>query len=91
MFRFNSAERADREAAAGVFLQVFDVGSGPEARFFERLHRAVAIIAAHEFGWGTRGLMGGRERATAHAEAGLSASVEMTESCGVEESGGAGG
>jgi len=48
MFRFDSAERADREAAAGVSLQVFDVGSGSEARFFERLHRAMAIFAAHE-------------------------------------------
>ena len=48
MFRFDSAERADREPAAGMSLQVFDVGSGSEARFFERLHRAMAIFAAHE-------------------------------------------
>ena len=48
MFRFDSAERADREAAAGVCLQVFDLGSGSEARCFERLHRAVAMFAAHE-------------------------------------------
>ena len=48
MFRFDSAERADREAAAGVCLQVFDVGSGSEARFFERLRRAMAMFAAHE-------------------------------------------
>ena len=48
MFRFGSAERADREAAAGVSLQVFDVGSGSVAGFFERLHRAVAIFAAHK-------------------------------------------
>ena len=48
MFRFDSAERANREAAAGVSLQVFDVGSGSEARFFERLHRAMAILAAHD-------------------------------------------
>ena len=48
MFRFDSAERADWEAAAGVCLQVFDVGSGSGARFFERLHRAVAMFAAHE-------------------------------------------
>ena len=82
MFRFDSAERADREAAAGVCLQVFDVGSGSEARCFERLHRAVAMFAAHELGWGTRSLMGGGERATAHADAGLSAAVEMTESSG---------
>ena len=48
MFRFDSTERADREAAAGVCLQVFDVGSGSEARFFERLHWAMAMFAAHE-------------------------------------------
>ena len=29
-------------------MQVFDVGSGPEARFFERLHRAMAIFATHD-------------------------------------------
>ncbi len=48
MFRFESAERANREPAAGVSLQVFDVGSGSVAGFFERLHRAMAIFAAHE-------------------------------------------
>jgi hypothetical protein len=48
MFRFDSAERANREPAAGVSLQVFDVGSGSETRFFERLHRAMAIFAAHD-------------------------------------------
>ncbi len=48
MFRFDSAERANREPAAGVSLQVFDVGPGSVAGFFERLHRAVAIFAAHE-------------------------------------------
>ena len=48
MFRFDSAEGANREPAAGVSLQVFDVGPGSEARFFERLHRAMAIFAAHE-------------------------------------------
>jgi hypothetical protein len=48
MFRFDSVERANREPAAGVSLQVFDVGSGSEAGFFERLHRAVAVFAAHE-------------------------------------------
>ena len=46
MLRFDSAERADREPAAGVSLQVFDVGSGSEAGFFERLHRAVAMFIA---------------------------------------------
>ena len=29
-------------------LKVFDVGSGSVAGFFERLHRAVAIFAAHD-------------------------------------------
>ena len=48
MFRLDSAERANREPAAGVSLQVFDVGSGSEAGFFECLHRAMAIFAAHE-------------------------------------------
>ena len=48
MFRFDSAERADREPAAGVSLQVFDVGAGSVAGFFERLHRAMAIFAAHQ-------------------------------------------
>ena len=48
MFRFDSAERANREPAAGVSLQVFDVGSGSVAGLFERLHRAMAIFAAHE-------------------------------------------
>jgi hypothetical protein len=58
MFRFDSAERANREPAAGVSLQVFDVGPGSEARFFECLHRAMAIFAAHELRWATRGLVG---------------------------------
>ncbi len=48
MFRFHSTERANREPAAGVSLQVLDVGSGSEARFFERLHRAMAIFATHD-------------------------------------------
>ena len=48
MFRFDSAERANREPAAGMSLQVFDVGSRSVARFFERLHRAMAIFAAHD-------------------------------------------
>jgi hypothetical protein len=49
MFRFDSAERTNREPAAGVSLQVFDVGSGSVAGFLERLHRAVAIFATHDF------------------------------------------
>lgn len=49
MFRFDSAERTNREPAAGVSLQVFDVGSGSVAGFLERLHRAMAIFAAHDF------------------------------------------
>jgi hypothetical protein len=48
MFRFDSAERANREPASAVSLQVFDVGSGSVAGFFERLHRAMAIFAAHD-------------------------------------------
>ena len=59
MFRFDSAERADREAAAGVSLQVFDVGSGSEARFFERLHRAMAIFAAHDLSAFCQGFVNG--------------------------------
>ena len=65
MFRFDSAERADREAAAGVSLQVFDVGSGSEARFFERLHRARAIFAAHELGAFCEGFVEGAWEPTA--------------------------
>jgi len=49
MFRFDSTERANREPAARVSLKVFDVGSGSEAQFLERLHWAVAIFATHEF------------------------------------------
>jgi hypothetical protein len=48
MFRFDSAERANRESAAGVSLQVFDVGPGSVAGLFERLDRAMAIFAAHD-------------------------------------------
>jgi hypothetical protein len=48
MFRFDSAERANREPAASVPLQVFDVCSRPIAGFLERLHRPMAIFAAHE-------------------------------------------
>lgn len=48
MLGFDSAEGAYGEAAAGVSLQVFDVGSGSVAGFFEGLHGAVAIFAAHE-------------------------------------------
>ena len=48
IFRFHSTERANREPASGVFLQVFDVGLVSEARFFERLHRAMALFATHD-------------------------------------------
>jgi hypothetical protein len=44
MFRFDSTEGANREAAACVSLKVFDVGSGAEARFLERLHWAVQYL-----------------------------------------------
>ena len=48
MFRFDSTKRADWEPTAGMSLKMFDVGSGSVAGFFERLHRAMAIFAAHE-------------------------------------------
>jgi hypothetical protein len=48
MFGFDSTEAANREPAAGVSLKVFDVRSGSVAGFFEGLHGAVAIFAAHE-------------------------------------------
>jgi hypothetical protein len=44
---FYSAEFAHRESAARVALQMFDVGSGTCAGLFQRLHRAVAVFAAH--------------------------------------------
>jgi len=47
VFGFDSAEFADRKSATWVALQVFDVGSGTCAGFFQRLHRAVAMFAAH--------------------------------------------
>jgi hypothetical protein len=48
MFGFDSTEAANREPAAVVSLKVFDVGSGSIAGFFEGLHGAVAIFAAHK-------------------------------------------
>jgi hypothetical protein len=50
VFGFDSAEFADRKPAAWVALQVFDMGSGTCAGFFQRLHRAVAVFAAHHLG-----------------------------------------
>jgi hypothetical protein len=47
VFGFDSAEFADRESAARVVLQVFDVGSGTRAGLFQRLHRAMAVFASH--------------------------------------------
>jgi hypothetical protein len=47
VFGFDSAEFADRKSAARVVLQVFDVGSCTCAGLFQRLHRAVAVFAAH--------------------------------------------
>jgi hypothetical protein len=47
VFGFYSAEFAGRKSAAWVALQVFDVGSGTCAGLFQRLHRAVAVFAAH--------------------------------------------
>lgn len=49
VFGFDSAEFADRKSAAWVALQVFDVGSCTCAGLFQRLHRAVAVLAAHHF------------------------------------------
>ena len=65
MFRFDPDEGANREAAAGVSLQVFDVGSGSEAGFFERLHRAVAVFAAHELSAFCEGFVEGAWEPTA--------------------------
>jgi len=48
MFGFDSTEAANREPAAGVTLKMFDVGPGSIAGFFEGLHGAVAIFAAHK-------------------------------------------
>jgi hypothetical protein len=48
MLGFDSTELANRKSAARVALQVFDVGSGTGGRFFQRLHRAVAVFAAHQ-------------------------------------------
>jgi hypothetical protein len=47
VFGFYSAEFADRKSAAWVALQVFDVGSGTCVGLFQRLHRAMAVFAAH--------------------------------------------
>jgi len=48
MFGFDSTEAANWKPAAGVSLKVFDMRSGSIAGFFEGLHGAVAIFAAHE-------------------------------------------
>jgi hypothetical protein len=72
MFRFDSTERANRESAAGVPLKVFDVGSGSEARFLERLHWAVAIFAAHDLiAFCKRFVEGAWEPASAHLDLAL--------------------
>ena len=72
MFGFDSAEGADGEAAAGVALEVFDVGSGSEAGFFEGLDGAVAVFAAHEFGAFGEGFPeGAGEPAAAHLDLAL--------------------
>jgi hypothetical protein len=44
MFRFDSAERANRKPAAEVSLKVFDVRSGSVTELFERLYRAMANL-----------------------------------------------
>ena len=48
MFAFDSAAFANRKSAAGMALQVFDVGPGAGGGFLQRLHRPVAVFAAHE-------------------------------------------
>jgi hypothetical protein len=48
IFRSYSAKGANREPAPSMSLQVFHVGSGSVAGFLERLHRAMAISAAHD-------------------------------------------
>ena len=47
MFGFDSGELANRESTAGMALQVFHVGPGTGGRFFQRLHRSVAVFATH--------------------------------------------
>jgi hypothetical protein len=47
MFRFDSAERANRKPTASMSLQIFDVGSGSVAGFLERLHQ-MTIFAPHD-------------------------------------------
>jgi hypothetical protein len=67
MFGFDSAEGADRESAAGVALEVFDVGAGSCAGFLEGLDGAVAVFAAHEFSaFGERFVEGAGEPTAAH-------------------------
>jgi len=48
MLGLDSTELANRKSAARVALQVFDVGSGTGGRFFQRLHRAMAVFTAHD-------------------------------------------
>lgn len=47
MFGFDPTELADWKPAAGMALQVFDVGPSSSAGLFQRLHRPVAVFAAH--------------------------------------------
>ena len=48
VFGFDSTELANRKSAARVALQVFNMGSSTCAGFLQRLHRAVAVFAAHD-------------------------------------------
>jgi hypothetical protein len=47
MFRFHPTERSHRKPAPAVSLQVFNVRPRPLAGFLQRLHRPMAIRAAH--------------------------------------------
>lgn len=65
MFGFDSAERADRKSAAGVALQMLDMGPCACAGFFQRLHRTVAVFAAHNFVPFGEGFVDGARQPTA--------------------------
>jgi len=65
VFGFDSAELANREFAPGMALQVFDVGPGTSAGFFQRLHRAMAVFAAHQLAAFREGFVEGAWQPTA--------------------------
>jgi hypothetical protein len=47
VFGLDAGEFADRKSAARVALHVFDVCAGACTGLFQRLHRAMAVLAAH--------------------------------------------